>query len=51
MGESRISSTKTVPAHRPLFSSCAKMMGYAFTVTIELIEAVVHSNRQAASRP
>ena len=37
-GESRISSTKTARAHRPLFSSCAEMMGYAFTVVVEATE-------------
>jgi hypothetical protein len=41
IGENSISSTKTAPAHRPLFSSCAGMTRYAFTVVVEVIEATV----------
>jgi hypothetical protein len=38
IGENRIRSTKIAQAHRPLFSSCAGMTGYAFTVVVEVTE-------------
>jgi hypothetical protein len=49
VGENKINSTRTAPAHRPLFSSCAEMMGYAFTVVIEVPETTVLQSRQVDS--
>jgi|SRR6185437_13845910 len=49
IGENRLSSTKTAPAHRPLFSSCAGMTEYVFTVIIEVAETTVLQGWQVGS--